>query len=448
MANVSTVVQRIQAEEKTCFPLIYINGKRKGAMCFYVGVLYDAVYEKLTGTDAALALIGLENVQLKYREMPSVKITRQINTDIKNLINKAEQLSDESAVVVLDSKGSSSEKLLEKGIQLCEGLHLKKAQKFFLEVVSRDPDNTLAFLWLSRTVSNMKQLRAVLAKVYKLDQEHKDILDAIRSYNTACKIGLTNISHCPFCFAPIVEKAVGCQNCGASLVINSEILSKINARVDTRKMSEAFERFERVLAREQNIPVLFYICLACLHLNDTDSALEYLEQLQYCIDPEESIYAAPVECILGFVASKQIEEGTEIVSSQSMEYSTHAQEGKRKKILVVEDSQTTRKVIKMTLESNNFHVVEAEDGIEALTKLNDEHPDLILLDVMLPKLDGYGILSVLKKNDEHRSVPVVMLTSKDGLKDKLKGRFSAASAYLTKPFNPDTLIQKVNKFIT
>ena len=69
--------------------------------------------------------------------------------------------------------------------------------------------------------------------------------------------------------------------------------------------------------------------------------------------------------------------------------------------------------------------------------------DLILLDVMLPKLDGYGILSVLKQNKDLGGIPVIMLTSKDSLKDKLKGRFSSASAYLTKPFDPETLISTV-----
>jgi len=447
MVNILTVVQSIQAEAKTCFPVIYMNGKRKGAMCFYTGELYDAVYGKLSGADAALALIALDNVQLEYRAMPSVKISRQIKTDLNDLISGVTQASDESAVVALDSNRALHEKILEKGIQLCEGLHLKKAQKKLLKVASQDPDNKLAFLWLSRTVCNMRQLRAVLGKAYKLDPEYKDTLDAIRSYNTACKTGLTNISHCPFCYAPIIDKAVGCHNCGAFLVINTEILSKISGRVDKQKMGEAFERFERVLAREHNVSVLFYICLACLHLNDTDAALEYLERLQYCIDPEVSVYAAPVEDMLSFITSKQIKEGDEIVSQQGLDHLAHAAGGMRKKILVVEDSQTTRKVIKMTLESNNFQVVEAEDGVEGLNKLDDEQPDLILLDVMLPKLDGYGILSVLKENDEHKGVPVIMLTSKDGLKDRLKGSFSSASAYLTKPFNPDTLIKTVNKFI-
>jgi twitching motility two-component system response regulator PilG len=102
----------------------------------------------------------------------------------------------------------------------------------------------------------------------------------------------------------------------------------------------------------------------------------------------------------------------------------------------------------MSLQGHKFNIIEAEDGIEALTIINNERPDLILLDVMLPNLDGYSVLSLLKQQDNAmKRTPVIMLTSKDSLKDRIKGRFSAANAYLTKPFKPGELIKTVNRFI-
>jgi twitching motility two-component system response regulator PilG len=445
--SVPGLMQIIEAEEKTCFLVLHTHGKRQGAMCFYEGALYDAVCGKLQGTDAALALIALDDVQLEYRKLPSKKISRQIETGLQALLLEAMRLKDEAAVTTTDQKQVRQAELLEEGIRLCEGFHLKKAQTLLLEVASQDPDNLQALLWLSRTVSNMKQLRVALTKAYKLNPKHKDVMHDIRMFNTAGKMGLEQIRRCPFCYAPIAEKAVDCHCCRASLVVNAEILAKIGDRADYRELRAALDRFEGVLARELNIPVLFYASLACLHLNDFDAALEYLEQLQQCVDPKESIYTAMVERIVAFIASRQTREEAEI-SSQPEELTPVLEEGSnRKKILVVEDSPTTRKVIKMTLQSNEFHVVEAGDGVEALTKINDEQPDLILLDVMLPKLDGYGILSVLKKNSTLKGVPVIMLTSKDGLKDRIKGRFSSASAYLTKPFKPEVLLKKVNQYI-
>lgn len=113
-----------------------------------------------------------------------------------------------------------------------------------------------------------------------------------------------------------------------------------------------------------NIPVLFYAGLACLHLSDFDAALEYLEQLQQCVDPKESVYTTTVERIVEFIALRQTRDETEI-PLQKQEPETAVFEGvpQQKKVLVVEDSPTTRKVIKMTLQGNGFHVVEAEDDM-------------------------------------------------------------------------------------
>jgi twitching motility two-component system response regulator PilG len=90
--------------------------------------------------------------------------------------------------------------------------------------------------------------------------------------------------------------------------------------------------------------------------------------------------------------------------------------------------------------------VEAKDGLEALSKINDERPDLVLLDIILPKMDGYRILSIVKKTPELKDTPVILLTSKDGLVDKVKGRLAGSTAYLTKPFEPNDLIETVRKY--
>lgn len=118
-----------------------------------------------------------------------------------------------------------------------------------------------------------------------------------------------------------------------------------------------------------------------------------------------------------------------------------------KKILVIEDSPTTRKVIKTNLQNNGFLVVESDDGVGALSKLALEQPDLVVLDVMLPKLDGYSILYMIRHNNELKDTPVIMLTSKAKLTDKVRGKLSSANAYLTKPFDPDNLISEVEKHV-
>ncbi len=448
--SVPGLMQIVEAEEKTCFLVIHADGIKQGGMYFYDGILYDAVCGKMQGEKAALRLIALENAQVVYRKLLPKNIPQRIESGMQALILEAMRIKDEqTAAGTAQQEGESrkQEALLTQGIQLCEGLHLQKAQKLLLQVASQDASNMQAWLWLSRTLNNMKQLRVALTKAYKLAPKGKEVTRDIRKFSIACKAELKQVCHCPFCFAPIAAKAQQCHYCSGFLVITADILPRIGQTKKRGELRLALDRFEDVLARELNIPVLFYAAIACLHLNNFDAALEYLEQLQQCVGTKKNMYTSTVERIVAFIASKQITDEVEndLVMKTSIPVETKVSE--QKKILVVEDSPTTRKVIKMTLESKKFIVVEAEDGVEALTKINDEQPNLILLDVMLPKLDGYGILSVLKQNSNLKSVPVIMLTSKDGLKDKIKGRFSSASAYLTKPFKPEMLIEKVNQYI-
>ncbi len=116
-------------------------------------------------------------------------------------------------------------------------------------------------------------------------------------------------------------------------------------------------------------------------------------------------------------------------------------------ILVVEDSPTTRKVIALTLNQKGYVVIEAQDGMEALSRLSEEKPDLILLDIILPRMDGYKILSIIKENEELKNTPVIMLTSKGGILNKVKGKLAGSTAYLTKPFEPKDLIKTVEKYL-
>jgi twitching motility two-component system response regulator PilG len=112
---------------------------------------------------------------------------------------------------------------------------------------------------------------------------------------------------------------------------------------------------------------------------------------------------------------------------------------------VIEDNPTTRKEIGLTLNQKGFAVIEAQDGMEALSKLGEEKPDLILLDIILPKMGVYKILSIIKENEEFKKTPVIMLTSKDGILNKVEGKLARSTAYLTKPFEPKDLTKIVEK---
>lgn len=118
-----------------------------------------------------------------------------------------------------------------------------------------------------------------------------------------------------------------------------------------------------------------------------------------------------------------------------------------KKILVVDDSALSRKVITQVFSGESYDLTEAEDGLDAMEKLSQQTPDLVLLDLILPKMDGYEVLSAMKQDDKYKNIPVIMLTSRGALMDKLKGKMSATDEYLTKPVDKDELMSKVRKYL-
>ncbi len=113
------------------------------------------------------------------------------------------------------------------------------------------------------------------------------------------------------------------------------------------------------------------------------------------------------------------------------------------KVLVIDDSNTIRRSAEIFLKQGGHNVLLAEDGFDALSKVNDHDPDLIFCDILMPRLDGYQTCAIIKRNARFANVPVIMLSSKDGLFDKARGRMVGSEDYLTKPFTKDQLLQAV-----
>jgi twitching motility two-component system response regulator PilG len=116
------------------------------------------------------------------------------------------------------------------------------------------------------------------------------------------------------------------------------------------------------------------------------------------------------------------------------------------KVLVVDDSNTIRRSAEIFLKQGGHEVLLAEDGFDALAKINDYQPDLVFCDILMPRLDGYQTCAIIKRNPRFAGIPVVMLSSKDGVFDKARGRMVGSEEYVTKPFTKDQLLQAVQQF--
>ena len=115
------------------------------------------------------------------------------------------------------------------------------------------------------------------------------------------------------------------------------------------------------------------------------------------------------------------------------------------KILVIDDSKTIRRTAETLLAKEGCTVFTAMDGFDALSKIADHNPDVIFVDIMMPRLDGYQTCSLIKHNESFRNTPVIMLSSKDGLFDKAKGRIVGSDEYLTKPFSKEELLGSIRQ---
>jgi len=117
------------------------------------------------------------------------------------------------------------------------------------------------------------------------------------------------------------------------------------------------------------------------------------------------------------------------------------------KVLVIDDSNTIRRSAEMFLRQAGFEVILAEDGFDALAKISDHQPKVIFVDIMMPRLDGYQTCALIKQNPKLKSTPVIMLSSKDGVFDRARGRLAGSDRYLTKPFTKEALIDTVRQYL-
>ena len=117
------------------------------------------------------------------------------------------------------------------------------------------------------------------------------------------------------------------------------------------------------------------------------------------------------------------------------------------KVLVIDDSNTIRRSAEIFLRQAGFEVILAEDGFDALAKISDHQPKVIFVDIMMPRLDGYQTCTLIKQHPRLKSTPVIMLSSKDGVFDRARGRLAGSDRYLTKPFTKEALIDAVNEYV-
>ena len=341
-----------------------------------------------------------------------------------------------------------SKKLLSQAINFAEGNHFQQGKKALSFFLLNNRHSCEGWLWYSRIVGSMKAIESSLKNAQRISPQHAEVLSEIEKFKLADKMMEgESFGRCPFCWSPVKETAVECRYCKSHLFIHEKLFT---APQSTRRdvMEKAIERYTKVIGREKNIHAHYYLGLAHINLGHWKEALDQLYETEK-IAPQNKFFSNRLYSLLNYMAGrKSVPERKVSVRESGAHPSAEPQtKVKKNKILVVDDSSTTRKVVSIALVKNGYEVLEAKNGLEALAMLNDRRPDLVLLDIIMPGMDGYETLSIIKRSEEFKHIPIIMLTSRDKLFDKLRGKISASDEYLTKPFAPDELVTIINKYL-
>ena len=251
-----------------------------------------------------------------------------------------------------------------------------------------------------------------------------------------------NTFDCPFCEFSNVVHAKSCGDCKSTLGMSGLDVFLNNFNVVSEKVFKAIQSMELdKLDGEFTDGHFATLGMAYLNVKDLKNAHENLKKSLYLNPLNVSLNNLVTEIAAKLETAEKAEKAEEVGETQLEEVKS---EGRT--IMVVDDSPTVRKLISSKLERHGHTVVSAIDGMDALAKINEITPDLILLDITMPKLDGYQVCKLIRNNNATKGIPVVMISGKDGFFDKVRGKMAGSSGFISKPFGPEILMKTLETF--
>lgn len=365
--------------------------------------------------------------------------------------------------------------LLQEGISAAKSGRKEEARELLIELSQIDNNSEVALLWLATVAKDAEEAQHYTERVLEINPNNEraqawleklqgtpaaaasnEALHAPHSSkNSSQPIRVISSSgwSCPLCGAETIKTVSRCPKCRAvvSLTNVDELLN--NTELNVPLIREAVRRLEdQADQAKENVDyfTLYNLGIGCLNLNRLEEGAKYLRAASNIKLKDERL-RTQVESLLHRVhqtvngASAALNGTDEAATTTDTSVTeTVTETVGAHTILVVDDSPTIRKLVSMTLEKYGHRVLTAGNGLDAVNKLKEVVPDLILSDITMPHMDGYQLCKAIRGNAITKKVPVIMLSGKDGIFDKLRGRMVGATAYITKPFDADSLLQLID----
>lgn len=314
--------------------------------------------------------------------------------------------------------------LLEEGIALARQQNKSRARWLLMEASALHPQSEEAWFWLAAVAEKTSDAVRCLQKVLKLNPQHTEAINKLNQlYSMEANFTpVVKAWQCPMCAAGFQVELAACPNCRVKLNLTDLEAVLNNKEADRDVLLNAIQYYQNALESTEEFNSHYYLGLAYLHLGQFSESIQHFRRASG-LRPDDLTLKA--QLIVLEQKRTEIEART---------------------VLVIDDSATIRKLVSMTLEKQGHRVMEAAEMMEALAKLNEATPDMILLDICLPGMDGYQICKIIKAYPSTKDVPVVMLSGKDGFFDKVRARLVGAQGYLTKPVVPNDLIKAVEAY--
>jgi twitching motility two-component system response regulator PilG len=424
------------------------NSKYSGMLHLRKGEVVAAFCGKLTGNGALLTLAAIQD-----GEISATTAGGPLDPNVSLSLPLVERLLSKATVPGGAAGGCNEEKTLEEAISLIYQFRRTEAVPKLVEVLRSNRFYYPAWLWQSRLMTREDYIKKALAEARKwgnsdvlIQRENEKIEPQLNSSQEVVK-------RCIFCWSLMSVAEIRCRTCQGILRPAADHLQvQPSASFELIQSLQAYEH--ELQLHPKNSRIAYCLFLGHLSLAHIDKAREFINRA-LSLSPQEPIFirAAALLPQAAKLAAKVVTPlAKEVAPTVKIEPVVSPSPvlpvtGGGKTILMVEDSQTSRKVISMLLGRKGYTIIEAKTGGEALQRSEEGIPDLVLLDVMLPDMSGYEVLSRMRQNQRMADVPVVMLTGKSNPSDRLKGLHHGSNEYLTKPFDPAKLLAVLEKYL-